>query len=295
MSTQEEQYKEELKANGVELPEENKTPEEIEKAEAEAKVEADAKAKEEAEAKAKADPEAHLQDPPKEPRKRSIYDEYKDVKHDKKELEKENGKLKARVEAFEKAKTPEAKKEAKDDLEAFAEEINASPEVIKKMRDIFLKDLKPQPDESLKKDIEEFKEWKAKNQQAIEKQAFEEEFESTIPTLKELFPGAKDEEIKAIKKELDKMSHTKEYHDKSLDYVAFKNKETLSALVSPKKKGMETKERKEIESDTFDFDPNADFSKLSPAEQEKWLEQYNKMTEKPQGLTTDASGKKILI
>ena len=76
--------------------------------------------------------------------------------------------------------------------------------------------------------------------QAVEKQMFEEDFQKVTPALKELLPTASAEEMQAVKKEIDRLSHTKELHDKPLDYIAWKHKDTLTALVSPKKRGLES-------------------------------------------------------
>lgn len=303
----EEEYKKQLEEAGVEIPEEKKTPEQIEaetKAKADEEAASKAKAEAEAEAKSKADEakakeakEAELPEPP-EARKRSIYDEYKDKKSELKserelreKAEKENEELRGKIEAFEKA-PPEEKEIAGDELEKFAEEINADPSAIKRMRDIFLKGIKP--DEALQKDLKEFKSWKNQNQQVIEKQLFDEEFSKTLPSIKILFPNASDEEMSNIKKEIDTISHKKEWHDKDLEYVAYKNKDILSALVSPKKKGMESKGRKDIEVENYDFDPNADYSKMTTKEREQWEARYKEMT-KSEGLATDAKGRKIIL
>lgn len=299
----EEEYKKQLEEAGVEIPEEKKTPEQIEaETKAKADEEAASKAKAEAEAKSKADAEAEAEEEElpetKEPKKRSIYDEYKEKKSELKserelreKTERENEELRRRVEAYEKAK-PEEKEEAGDELEKFAEEINADPQAIKRMREIFLKDIKP--DETLQKDLKEFKSWKAQNQQLIEKQMFEEEFSKTLPSLKTFFPNASEEEIGNIKKEIDTISHTKEWHDKDLDYVIYKNKDKLSTLVSPKKRGMESKGRKDVEEENYEFNPNADFSKMTFKEREQWEKTYKEMG-KAEGLITDANGRKILF
>jgi hypothetical protein len=282
----EEKYKKELAEAGVDLP--NKDSE--------------AKAKEEADAKAKAEEDAKNinNKPPDEQKSPSIYDEYKAKKAELKSerelretTEKERDELRTKLEALEKAGTPEEKQIATDDLEEFAKEINADPLALKKMRELFLKDYHP-TDESLRKDLNEFKAWKTQNQQVLEKQMFENEYSKTIPTLKDLFPSATDDEQKAIKEKLDSISHTKEWRGHPLDLIALRNKDTLSALVSPKKRGMETKEHKDVQFDSSEFDPNADYSKMSLKEREAWEENYRKVT-KSDGLMEDAQGRKLII
>lgn len=310
MTEEEKQYQEDLKKSGVDLPEikEGETPEQKAEAEAKAKEEADAKAKADADAKAKADEEAKAKGegeddkskPPIEDKKRSIYDDYKEKKNElktEKELrekaEKERDELKTLLEKSKEAKTPEEKKDALDEFDEFAKEIEADPIALKKMRDLILKGLKP--DESLQKDLLEFKEWKANQDKSSVKTQFEEEYTNTLPALKTFFPKASDEEMKAIKTELDKISHSKGWNDKDLEYIAFKHKDTLSALVSPKKRGMEGTERKDEGVIDTDFDPNADYSKMSGPEKEAWEKKYNEFMKKQEGLTDGAGGRKIII
>lgn len=305
MEQDEKQYLEELKAEGVEIDEE--IAEEKEEASEEEETKTPQKEESEDDPK-KIDKEGEseesenstLQDQ-KEFKKRSIYDNYKAKKAElktEKELreqaESELAELRQKVDAFENAKTKDDKVEALDDIESFAKEIGADPAAVKKMKALFLKDLQSQVPESVLKDIEEVKAWKAENAKALEAQQFEEEFNSVLPQIKADFPQASDSEIKAIKSELDKLSHSKEFHDKSMDYVVFKNKDVLSALVSPKKKGMETKERKDVEEETFEFDPDADISKMTPKQLEHWERQYNKATSE-ESLVDDGRGGKVLV
>ena len=246
--------------------------------------------------------EAPLQDEsPKVERKRSIYDEYKEKKAELKSereqreaAEREASEWRTRYEALTNASTPEERQEAQDDIDAFAREINADPDALRRMRELFLKDVKPAIDPSLSKDLEEFKAWKRTNAELVEKQMFEEEFRSVTPTLKELLPGANDEEMQEVRKELYRLSHTQEYHDKDLAYIAWKHRTELSALISPKKRGMESRGITEASEESFDFNPNPDFSRMTDAELAQWEETYKKMAEN-EGLKSDANGRRILI
>lgn len=296
----EEQYKKELADQGVDLPELKE-----EKKEEPAKEPIKESPKEEAKVddkkEAEVEPTKPLTEEPKVERKRSIYDEYKEKKSELKsekelreQVERERDELARKLQEATDAKGTKNADESAEDAIAYAAKIGADPDLVKRIIADAQKGFKSAPDESIKKDLEEFKAWKAQNSASIEKQMFEQEFQKVTPTLKELFPTASAEEITSLKSELDKLSHTKEYHDKDLDYVAFKNKEKLSAFISPKKRGIEGKSKKDIQEESFDFDPNADYSKLSPAEKVKWEEGYNKLG-KTEGLVRDANGKKILI
>lgn len=293
---EEKEYKEQMEKEGIDMPEEKKeeeAPKEEDKKEEEQKE--DKEEKEEKEKEKEDLPE------PKEFKKRSIYDEYKDKKSELRESknaleekEKENEDLRTKLEDLQKADTPEKKEEALDELEEFAKEIGADPAAIKKMKKLFLKDYNPQSDESLEKDLADFKTWKAQNQKSIEKQAFDDEFSSILPQLKSEYPNASDEEMKSMRSKIDEIAHSKEFHNQTLDYIVFKNKEELSALVSPKKRGMETKERKDVAQNDFEFDPNADLNTLTPAQQDEWQKHYEKMTSSDE-LQTDSDGRKMII
>jgi hypothetical protein len=291
----EEEYKKILAENGVELPEGEKP---LEDTEVESEVKAEDKTKEEP------SPEPLTTEEPKEPRKRSIYDEYKDKKNElktEKELreiaERERDDFKEKLSAVANATTPKEHAEAQDELEEFAQRANSDPALLREMRELFLKDIKKQEvDPDLAKDLQEFKAWKAQNSQVLEKQLFEDEFKKVTPTLKEMFPKISDDELSTVKTKLDEISHSKDYYDKEIDYVVFKNKDTLNALVSPKKRGMETKGRKEVAEDSsFEFDPNADYTKMSLKEREQWEKEYKKITTSGTGLMKGSDGKMILM
>lgn len=287
----EEAYKKELADNGVDLPElqEEKKEETPDTPVVPKEPESPEPEKTEPE-----EPKEPLQTEPKEDRKRSIYDEYKEKKAELKserelreQAERERDEWKAKAEAVKDATTPEEKKEAMDDFEAFAQKINADPATIREMYELFSKDLKkPTLTEADQKALEDAR-------QLREEKLFNEEFDSMLPSLKEQFPSISDDEIKAIKKELDNISHSKEWHDKSLDYIAFKHKDQLAKLVSPKKRGLEPKSPKDAPVSP-EFDPTADLSKMTPAELDAWETQYRALG-KSQGITTDAQGRKILV
>lgn len=49
-----------------------------------------------------------------------------------------------------------------------------------------------------------------------------------------------DAELDTVMKEIVRLSHTAEFHDKEVDYIVWKNKDALSKLVSPKKPSFES-------------------------------------------------------
>jgi hypothetical protein len=291
----EEDYKKELADAGVDLPELKDAPKEEPKAE-------EPKEPEEPKAEEPKEPEAPLQEP-KEQRKRSIYDDLKDERKDRKEAtaraeqaERERDELKAKLDAAAGAKTEPERQEALDDVDEFISKHKEwNKDAIKEFIGLTRKGLKPEIPEELSRDLAEFKAWKSANQSSIEKQMFEDEFKSATPKLEKMFGKASADEMNSIKAELDKLSHSKEWHDKPLAYIAFENQDTLAALVSPKKRGMESKDRKEIPAGDVDFDINADYASMTPEQREKWEAEYKRATASGNGLLTDAQGRKSII
>lgn len=293
--TPEEKYKEELKAAGVALPE-AETTEDTSEDESEAE-------KPESKVDEKSDTEDESNAPittkPEEPRKRSIYDDFKDEKKSRKEAEsraeqlgRDNAELRAKIDTATDNKGADI--EAGDDAIAYAKKVGADPALVERIIKDARAGSKPEVDETLKKDLEDFKAWRAQNSKSIEQQMFNDEFERTVPTLKDLFPTINDDSLKAVRQQLDAISHSQEWHDKPLDYIAFKHKDQLAALVSPKKRGMESKSRKDTESFSTEFDPEADLSRMTFKERDAWEAEYKRLT-KSSGLVTGSTGKKLLI
>ena len=287
MSTEDEAMKEYAEA-GVDLPELKAEPQEETPKEPEQAPEAE---------KSEEEPTTEpLKEEPKETRpKRSIYDDYKSEKDKRKEAERERDEFKTRLEALESADTPAEKAAAQDDLEAFAREIEADPQALRRMREIFLKDLPATglSDED-RKAIADLQAFKAQNQQVMEQQMFDKEFTDSMPRLQKLFPGASTDEMQAVRAELDKLSHTAEYHDKPLAYIAFEHQDTLATLISPKKRGMESRERTGIEEAESDFNPEADLSSMSASQREQWEKTYRSAIKREE-LATDASGRRVML
>lgn len=283
---------------GVELlPSESRAPEPEPKAEDKPEViEPKEEPKPEDE---KPEPTESLQTEPQAAPKRSIYQDLKETRREVKterELretaEKERDEMKAKLDAVATATTTTERTEAIDDLEAFAKEIDADPAYLKKMQQVFLKGLDiPKVDPAA---LERFTKWEAENSQAIEAQSFEKEFQGVVPSLKVAYPDATADELSLIRTKLDELAHTDQYHDKELDYVLFKNQDVIKTLVSPKKRGIESKGRIDATAPTFTFDPNADISKMSAQEYSAWEKAYKEATSQSE-LAIDTQGKKLLF
>jgi hypothetical protein len=280
----EEAYKKELQDAGVEIPvaetpKEEETPKEpeVEKTE---------------------EPEKPLETEPREQRKRSIYDDLKEKKQDlraekdaREQAERERDELRSQLESFQKENNlPE---EESNDLLEYAAQKGADPELVKRIVDE-ARSNQPQIDPELRSRLDKFENWQKQNAVVIEKQMFEEEFNKTIPSLKELFPSANPDELNTMKVELDKLSHSQEMHDKPLDYVAFKHREQLNAFISPRKVGIESKGRNQVEETPTEFNPNADLSKMSAKQLEAWEATYRAAINEQSGVTGNGKKKMLL-
>ena len=283
------------KAAGVELPPEaepkplEETPVVVPEVIPEPVVVVEPKAKEDVEPTLIPEPQAVA-------KKRSIYQSLKDTRQDVKterelreSAERERDELRAKLDVPAKATDDE-------DLEAFAKEIDADPATLKRMQALFLKNApKSEFSEEHSKQLKEFQDWQKTNNEAVSQVQFDKEFENALPTLGRLFPNASPEETKVLKAALDKLAHSDAYHDKEIDYIAFKNQDTLKALVSPQKRGLESKRALDVpEVKAFEFNPNADLSQMSDKESEAWHKEYQKATSSD-SLHTDAEGRRILI
>lgn len=245
------------------------------------------------------EPKETLQEEPKESQERkprSIYHDLKETRTDLKserelreKAERERDEALARVNDRPEAKTQET------DLDAFAAEIGADPQAIRKMRELFLKDMPPASvNPELQSKLDQFEAWQKDNGQAIAKQQFESEFTSAIPELQRMFPNASAEDIRAMKSDIDTLAHTPEFHDKEIDYIAFRNQDKLSTLITPHKRGLESKGRVDATNIPTTFDPNADLTKMSAKEAEAWEKSYREMG-KNEGLSTDSEGRRMLL
>lgn len=293
----EEQYKKELADSGVDVVEDEK-PETTDD-EANAPKDEAPEEKNDEDNRDKDDENLNSQPEAKETKKRSIYDEYKDKKAEVKserelrqQAERERDELKQKLENLGNATTKQEIAEAKDDIDAFAIARGLDPEAIKQMKALFLKDVKPAVDPEIQAKLDKVLEFANNNSKAIEAQQFEQEFASEgLPAVKEFFPTINSDEIASVKKEIDRLAHTKGFEDKSLDYIVFKNKDKLATLISPKKRGIESKSRTDGQELSDDFNSQPDFSKMTYKELLAWQEKYEKMAKDD----SSSQGKKILL
>jgi hypothetical protein len=208
-----------------------------------AKVEepADDKAPEAEKPKEETEPAAD----PKIKKPRSVYDDLKDTRKEKKDAEiratvaeTKAAELQALLDAKDEAKTPEEKKEAADDIEAFASQHNLDADQIRGLTDLILKKV-PKADmpEGLKPD--EVAAWRA-DRAAAARQAEDAQILATAPAIQKQLSITEQKELDAVMAEVTRLAHTPEFHDKEVEYIVWKNQAALSKMVSPKKPSFES-------------------------------------------------------
>lgn len=190
----------------------------------------------------------------------------------KEETSKKLTELEETIKTLKGAKTDEEKKTAEDEITALATELEFEPATLKKIIDLARKGLVPAKDIEQKVDkvVEKIDEDE-------EKAYFDSEWTAQLPAIKVKYPTATDAQLSRVKAEFDKMSHTKEWHTATLDYVIFKNPTILTKhLSSPKKKGIDAGTTAKQASESKEFKPITDtrnMSKASILEHEKRLKE----------------------
>lgn len=166
-------------------------------------------------------------------------------------------------------KTPDevATENLEDDVKALADKLELDPEKTKAIIDIARKGLEPLSPED-KAALADYKKDKEARQQELadreQEEIFRNEWEALLPSLKQKFPNATDAQIKAARDKMDELSHTEKYNLTDLDYVLYKEAETIGkVLFSPKQATFESARPVTID-DTEEFPEFR--SNMSPAE-----------------------------
>lgn len=115
---------------------------------------------------------------------------------------------------------------------------------------------------------------KQKDKQSEEQKLFDNEFTALQPALTSQYPSATAEQLVAAKAHLDELSHSKDFHTYSLDYILFKNKSTMDEIFKKAdEKPTDPPPRKTVENGRIghnantpisakDFNGQKDFSQL---------------------------------
>ena len=81
----------------------------------------------------------------------------------------------------------------------------------------------------------------AKDAEREQDEIFTTEWNEVLPSIKTQYPNATDEQLQSAKDALDELSHSEKYHEMDMDYILFKEKESLGKILfSPKKATFES-------------------------------------------------------
>jgi hypothetical protein len=127
-----------------------------------------------------------------------------------------------------------------DELEAYAQEHGLDATALARLAEVIGKRIPAaQLSEADRSELETLKGWKATKDAEEARAAEDREVLATAPTVKTQLEIHDDTELDVVMKEVVRLSHTPEFHDKEVDYIVWKNKDALSKLVSPKKPSFE--------------------------------------------------------
>lgn len=217
---------------------------------------------------------------------RTIYQDYKDQKKEKREAKSENELLKQQAadnatviadltKKLEAAVTPAEKQEVSDDIKALADELGTTPEQMAKLADYVTKKVQPQAANPVSPLSDDDKAALARVRETdarlAAETAFKEELTTFTPKLKEEFPDAQDTDMQAVTAEIDRLAHLPAYHDKPLAFILWENKAKLAKLVSPKRPSIGDGGTKQPsvpipEADTVDYSEGVTPAGLSKSE-----------------------------
>lgn len=195
-------------------------------------------------------------DEPLQTKPRTIYQDLKEKKKEVKEAKSENELLKSQLaekdqliadltKKAQNAETPAEKQEVEDEISEIAEKIGADPEGIKTLTEFLSKKLvKPDGVSISKEDLDAIKNLRQLESQRQAEVQFSTEWNEFEPSLKKEFPNVTNDDLSIIRKEVNKLAHTKQYHDKEIDYIYFKEKAKLSKLISPQRPSYEGSDNK---------------------------------------------------
>jgi hypothetical protein len=192
-------------------------------------------------------------------KKRSIYDDLKDTRKEKNAfkdaaiaaLEAQGITLTGKETAEElqalakktpsDAPAPAAPSAPTDELETYAQEHGLDAPALARLAEVIGKSIPAaQLSEADRQELETLKGWKASKDAEEQRAAEDREVLATAPAVKTQLEIHDDAELDSVMKEIVRLSHTAEYHDKEVDYIVWKNRDALAKLVSPKKPSFES-------------------------------------------------------
>jgi hypothetical protein len=137
----------------------------------------------------------------------------------------------------------------------------------------------------------------AKDAEREQDEIFNTEWNEVLPSIKTQYPNATDEQLQSAKDALDELSHSEKYHEMDMDYILFKEKESLGKILfSPKQSTFESPRTAPLD-DTSDEWPeitaNMTPNQILAAEKKRERIAEGLGREKVKVTTRDDSGKAI--
>lgn len=122
--------------------------------------------------------------------------------------------------------------------------------------------LSPEVEERLKL----LDELQAERKVQAEVEHFNKEYVAYLPELQKQYPNAKAAELAEAKVVLDELAHSKEFRDKDLDYVVYKNRSKFDALLKVAKhsKSGETSSKQMVDDTDEEFEIDLDPENMTP-------------------------------
>jgi hypothetical protein len=139
------------------------------------------------------------------------------------------------------APAPAAPSAPTDDLEAYAQEHGLDAPALARLAEVIAKRIPAaQLSAEEKQQLSDLTAYKAKKDAEEARASEDREVLAAAPTVKTQLEIHDDAELDSVMKEVVRLSHTAEFHDKEVDYIVWKNRDALSKLVSPKKPSFES-------------------------------------------------------
>lgn len=120
-----------------------------------------------------------------------------------------------------------------EELSKLAEELNASPDQINKLLQVFEKRIQKQiGTQSLTPELQEVLDSVREQKRVADEVAhFNKEWDSILPDLRKQYPNASESQLALAKEEMDKLSHSKEFHKYPLDYIVYRQSKKFDTLL----------------------------------------------------------------
>lgn len=190
------------------------------------------------------EPESDEKEEEEEPQKPSRPEKYIPIKQytsEKREWNESKAQFETRIAALETiAGGKEGSKKTQEAIKAYAEKYDADEDQIRELATILGREDKPAPKEEATISPED-QEVIDQSREIVAEKMFNEEFDTlALPELQAKFPSATPSQLAKAKKEVERLATTKEYLDKSLDFVVYKNPKAFDSIFSGDRKGPES-------------------------------------------------------